>query len=212
MINILVGLPGAGKTYVLTRKAIEFVKAGLDIYPYYAYQLTGKEFEPYKKQIHYWETTEDLINLEQGVILLDEAQVWFNSRTWQDLDIRLQYKLQQHRKDGLDIWGSVQHESRLDPVMRQLITHYYMCNKIISSRENAKKVWGIIRVSVYYPEDIGKAQRVPAYGEWFLIRRRFVDAYNTNAKIKVEERERPLKHIVHKCLKKGCDFTRITHR
>lgn len=210
MINIFVGLPAMGKTYVLTRKALDFVRQGRHIYTNYDLSLKENSlFYPYKEQIHFWETTDELTGINEGVIIMDEAQVYFNSRAWADADVRLQYKLQQHRKDGLDIFGTVQHEKRLDTVMRELVSHYYQCNKFFSSRENARKVFGIIRVSVYYPEEIQKVKREKAWGEWYLIRKKYVDLYDTNKKIETKEEFKPLKHTEYFC--KICDKKEIKH-
>ena len=156
-------------------------------------------FYPYRKQIHYWDTVDELLGLNKGVIIMDEAQVYFNSRSWADADIRLQYKLQQHRKDGLDIWGTVQHERRLDSVMRELVTKYYQCKKFFGSREGAKYPYGIIRVAVYYPEDVERVGRKKIFSEWYAIKKRYVDAYDTNKKIELREEHRLLKHRIYYC-------------
>ena len=208
MINMLTGYPGAGKTYALARKALQFAEQGRELYCNFELNTTKSSnlkkyanglFYPYQKQIHYQETVDELLGLNKGVIIMDEAQVYFNSRSWADADIRLQYKLQQHRKDGLDIWGTVQHEKRLDAVMCELVTKYYQCKKFFGLREGAKHVFGWIRIAVFYPEDVEKVGRKKIFSEWMLIRREFVDSYDTNKKIELKEEHRLLKHKVYYC-------------
>lgn len=211
MINILTGLPGSGKTYILTRKALEFAYEGRKLYSNFRLVTEkGSLFYPFRKQITYWETADELIKIEKGVILMDEAQVYFNSRRWNDLDIRLQYKLQQHRKDGLDIWGTVQSETRIDPVMRELVTQYYLCHKLFGSKEAAKFVFGLIKVGVYYPEDIKRVTSTHVFSEWYYIRKRFVKLYDTNTKISLEDKVRPMKHVEYECPK--CGEKKTSHK
>lgn len=211
MINIIVGLPGSGKTYVLTKKALQYVEKGYKIYTNYPLNLTKESpFYPYKKKIHFWHTIEDLIKIENGIILMDEAQIFFNSRAWADLDPRMQYKLQQHRKDGLDIWGTVQSETRLDSVMRELVSYYYKCGKMFGSKEFSKHPYGLIRVFAYFPEDIQKVQARHRFSEWHWISKRGCLAYDTEAKIEFENFERPLRHIEYKCAE--CGEAKVVHK
>ena len=200
MINIILGLPGAGKTYVLTRKACEFLKKGYPVYSNFPLNLEHPLIAPYKERVFYWKEADELVKIESGIILMDEAQVYFNSRKWSELDPRMQYKLQQHRKDGLDIWGTCQNEARIDTVMRELVTHYYLCNKFFGSREGAKRVWGLIRCAIFYPEEIKKTQRRHIVSEWYTIRKKFCEVYDTNAKISYDQEEvYPWKHKKYFC-------------
>lgn len=180
-INILTGKPGNGKTYVLAYRAKEWLDKGLDVYSNFKLNYTGNN-------LHYWENPKDLTGIEKGIIVMDEAHVYFNSRDWTNLDKNLQRKLQQHRKDGLHIWGTVQNEARLDVIVRELVNSYFVCHKIIGSGESAKKPWGVIKVHQYYPEDIGKREKIsPFSSEWFFIRSAVCNFYDTLAKIDLEE-------------------------
>lgn len=178
-IHILTGLPGSGKTYVLVRKALEFLDRDIPVYSNFLLNVP----EDKKYLVHYYNKMSDLINLERGVVLMDEAQIYFNSRKWETLDERLQYKFQQHRKDGLDIWGTVQDIRRLDVIVRELVSHYYECSKLIASDEFSVKPWGIIRVTRYEVRDHDKIRRRFLSREWFLIKKKYVDSYNTLEKV-----------------------------
>lgn len=176
MINIITGRPGSGKTYILTRIALEQLKMGKDVYANYKINWEGDN-------LHYWDSSMELSAISKGVIIMDEAQVYFNSRKWEALDEKLQYKLQQHRKDGLDIWGTVQHESRLDVVMRELVSRFFHCTKVFGSSENAKKPWGFIRMAEYLTEDMKREKRRHIDARWYAIKKEYCESYDTLAKI-----------------------------
>lgn len=119
-IHILTGLPGSGKTAFLSKKANDFAKQGREVWANKGYTLNIPN-------VRYYSKIKELVNIKNGVILMDEAQVYLNSRNWETLDEQFVYKLQQHRHHGLDIWGTVQNVKRLDVVMRELVSHYYEC-------------------------------------------------------------------------------------
>jgi len=176
MINIITGRPGSGKTYALTRIALDELKKGKQVYSNYFIRWEGDNLHP-------WKNSAELSAIKQGVIIMDEAQIYFNSRKWDSLDENLQYKLQQHRKDGLDIWGTVQHESRLDVVMRELVSRFFRCSKLIGSGEGSKTPWGVIKMLEYNPEDMQKKAKEGIDRKWFFIKKEFCDAYDTLEKI-----------------------------
>jgi len=106
-IHILTGLPGSGKTAFLTHKATEFLAQGRSVWANKGYTINDP-------RVKYYSKIEELVHLRDGVILMDEAQVYLNARKWEVLDERFIYKLQQHRHHGLDIWGTVQNVKRID--------------------------------------------------------------------------------------------------
>jgi len=200
MIEIYTGLPGSGKTYVMTRRILEALKNKRHVYCNYKI-FSDSEY------LHQWNSTEDIEKISNGLIAIDEVQIYFNSRKWGDLSETIQYKLQQHRKDGLDIIGTTQHESRVDIVMRQLVSKFYQCSKLIGSNENSKKPWGIIKISEFWPEDMKGINKVSSYTEFNFIKKEFCNAYDTNLKFEPEIKE--LKHKVAIC--RECGFEKITH-
>jgi len=181
-IKIITGLPGSGKTYVLAKIAKQYLEEGRNVYS--NFWLDWNE-----KNLKYWTKLDDLTNIQDGVILMDEAQVYFNSRSWSELDTKFQYKLQQHRKDGLDIWGTVQHEARIDVVMRELISEFYKCHRIIGSKEDTKYPWGMIWVSSFYPEDLKAKTKTSNWNRIVFINKAICAFYNTLKKIEIPEQE-----------------------
>ena len=128
-IHILTGRPGQGKTYILTAKAIEFLMKGRDVWTNYFIDVKGLKI---KGKLSYYTKISDILKVKNGIIVMDEAQIYFNSRNWEVLDERLQYKFQQHRHEGLDIWGTAQNIKRLDVIVRELVSNYYECKKLFA--------------------------------------------------------------------------------
>lgn len=153
MINIIVGKPGTGKTYYLVAKAVKMLNKNRDVYSNFFIDIDKLEKLGRLKKVHgkltFWKSAHDLIDIKQGVILMDECQIYFNSRQWKDLPESLQYKLQQHRKQGLDIWGAVQNLKRVEIVLRELVNWVY----------ETKKIFGIFIIKSYDPDDINKSTR-----------------------------------------------------
>lgn len=163
MINIVVGKPGTGKTYTLVKLADKWLAQGIDVYSnFYIDELAlikrrekkiwyrikkilcrvlGKNLKPSKRgRLYFWDSLKDLISIRGGKILIDECQIYFNSRGWKDLPPALQYKFQQHRKHvkrddngkivmSLDIYGAVQNVKRIDTVVRELVNNVLQLHK-----------------------------------------------------------------------------------
>ncbi len=191
-IHIITGRPGSGKTYVLAKKAKQFLEKGYTVHSNFWLNSPSKK-------LFYYDNPKDLEKVSQGIILMDEAQVYFNSRKWSSLNEKLQYKLQQHRKDGLDIWGTVQHEARIDTIFRELVSVFYKCTKVIGSSESAKNIWGLIRVAQYYPEDLKRDNKNEISSEWVFLRRHICDFYDTLRKIDIPSSENVISIMYERC-------------
>jgi len=85
-------------------------------------------------KIIYYKGLKEFVNFENGVIFMDEAQMYFNSRKWQSLPESLQWKLQQHGHDKLDIWLATQNIKRIEPIARELINSLFLVKKFGGKR------------------------------------------------------------------------------
>jgi len=168
-IYVYTGRPGSGKTYILVKLALKLLKKGVPVWSNFRIFPDKK----YIKNLRYWQTINDIKQVQNGVILMDEAQIYFNSRKWSELPDQWQYKLQQHRKEGLSIYGSVQNLRRLDTVMRELVSNYFEC----------KKLFHLIFVREYNIEDAGKKQRSPLWLSIVPLRKKIYKKYDTLEKI-----------------------------
>ena len=165
-VHIITGLPGSGKTYFLVTKALKFLAEGRVVYSNFWIDWSGSG-------LVYWEKVQELQNVKDGVIIMDEAQIYFNARKWDFLDEKLKYKLQQHRKDGLDVGGSVQNIKRLDVVMRELVSHYY----------EVKRIGSLCWLRRFHIYDSEKMKREKLDSKWFILRKKFFQKYDTLKKI-----------------------------
>jgi len=210
MINIVVGKPGAGKTYYLVKKAKKFLRQGRDVYSNFYINFDAYDQKTrnslgdrllalllrlrYFRYLHarfltkknkrsgrlfFWNELDELLDIRGGEILIDECQIYFNSRAWKRLPFRLQYKFQQHRKhirknaDGshmaLNIWGAVQNVKRIDTVVRELVNNIYSLKKI-----------GLLFISRLYDiEDIDKERRKAYRTSLFLFNKKLAACYDT---------------------------------
>jgi len=151
MINAFVGKPGMGKTYSMVKLAIHAIGQGRDVYTNFfidekkvnnyldkKISSTQKFIEkilklPPKKRgrIIYWRTIHELVDIKSGEILMDEAQIYINSREFRSLPPEFQYKAQQHRKHGVNFWLGVQNIKRIDVVARELVNSVFECKKVL---------------------------------------------------------------------------------
>lgn len=185
MINICTGKPGQGKTAYLVFLAWKFLQQGRDIYSnfYINFDLLIDKLPDHKKKklgkIIFWDTLDELINIRGGQILIDECQIYFNSRGWKNLPPRLQYKFQQHRKhrgltgQSLDIWGAVQNVKRIDTVVRELVNSIHQC----------KRVGKLVMVREYDIEEIDNVKKVCYGRKYFWIGKKITSSYDTYQEI-----------------------------
>lgn len=186
MINIVVGKPGMGKTYYLVKIAWHFIKKGVDVHSNFYInfdKLIAKDKLRHPKRVYgqiiFWEKLDELIDIRGGIILIDECQIYFNSRQWKNLPPKLQYKFQQHRKhigkngQGLDIWGAVQNVKRIDTVVRELVNTVHYC----------KKFGPFFRVSKFDIEEIDNVTKKSKGTKIFFLDKSIANSYDTYQEI-----------------------------
>lgn len=97
------------------------------------YKIFKKEITPLKRgRIIYFENINEILEAREGVIIFDEAQVLFNSRSWESLPDEFAYKLQQHRKHKLDLLCTTQNMASIDIVYRRLVQVWYHHERIFT--------------------------------------------------------------------------------
>jgi len=137
-ITLHTGNPRTGKTYGMTKEIVRALDEGFIVYSNYKIKWNGKirhkfnfwklrfeKIEYPSSNLRYWSKLSDLFNVQNGIIAMDEAHVYLNSRRWADMPEEMERKLAQHGKDGLHIIGTVQSLRRLDTIMRELIDYWY---------------------------------------------------------------------------------------
>jgi hypothetical protein len=109
MIEAFTGLPGQGKTYNMTRKAIPIMKRGRKVYA--NYQLKGAV---------YFKELSELVGVKDALILVDEAGIYLPAQAWKHIPFEFIRQLRQHRHDGLDLWYTAQDMQDVATYLRRL--------------------------------------------------------------------------------------------
>lgn len=151
MIVLVTGPPGSGKSYYSVRKIAEAVEAGkfvatnIDLVPDWADRLARRNVlrwlwpgrraavaAAFRQRVYVSGDLEELFRLRlrgagegRGVMVLDEAHNWMNSRTWKE-DGRgpIVRFFSQHRKLGWDIYAITQDELNIDRQVRTLFEYH----------------------------------------------------------------------------------------
>ncbi len=118
MIEGYIGRPGSGKSYTLTERALREANRGRTVFTNYALVHPNiYQFSP-----------EQLMDLPPGLIVIDEAHLWFPARMSLRLPPSWLAMLSQTRKNGWDLLWCAQHESRVDRVMRDVSSYQWLCS------------------------------------------------------------------------------------
>lgn len=112
MIEGIVGPPGAGKTLYGVIRMMRAHRLGRRVYA----NLFPRGGSPWS--FGNWDT---MRVAGEGLFVVDEAQMWFGSRTW-DKNTGELGSWQQSRKRGADLIWIAQHENRVEIAIRELTT------------------------------------------------------------------------------------------
>jgi len=118
MFNLYVGGVGSGKSIAMIHDAAKHW--GHNVYTHKSMPLDFSRLAPNKHVIE-WEDLDDLRDAKCGIVLLDEADMFINSRNFATLNDVIRRKFKEHRKDHVDFVGTTQHVSFVDKVARIFI-------------------------------------------------------------------------------------------
>jgi len=126
MIIGYVGLPGGGKTYLMTAH----VRKKMKKLPVWAnYPIVGARM---------WGVIEQIYNVRRGIIAMDEAGSVVNARKWQELPDEVIRQWQQSRKLSLDLYWTSQAFTSVDKVLRGITNYVWFCQQIFPGVHVAK--------------------------------------------------------------------------
>jgi len=174
MIRVITGLPGAGKSLLTARTAVDLLyrnrnwhqKTGIyrPIYSNLKFSDSLEaEFEPY---IKYWSEAMDLVKIRDADVIWEEMGAYCDSTQWANMPLELKRWLQQHRHRGVEITGNVQEFSQIDISLRRITHEVLYLRKIIGSRDPSptrppvKYVWGVILVQSVSPDNYKEDKKV----------------------------------------------------
>lgn len=91
------------------------------------------KFRPLRRgHIGYYDDISELIELKDGIIIMDEAQNLLDARNWENLPIEFSNKLRQHRKHNLDLYATTQNMGTIDINMRRLVQKWAHCSDLFA--------------------------------------------------------------------------------
>lgn len=118
MIEGYIGRPGSGKSYTLTERVLTEARRGRQVFTNYALAADN---------VWYF-TPDQLMDLPPGLIVIDEAHLWFPARMALRLPPSWLAMLSQTRKNGWDLIWAAQHETRVDRVLRDVTSWLWLCS------------------------------------------------------------------------------------
>lgn len=227
MIVIFSGLPGSGKSLKLADTAISifernrkwYKKTGILRKVYLNLKMSETVEKEYEGLFEYWTDLRQLTPLRDVDILIDEVATYFDARLWETLSLEMRRFLAQHRKFGIEIYGTTQDFAQVDKSFRRLtsnllyLTKLFGSNDISPTRPNLNFIWGVSSIReldpTVYDEQKSKFASV-GIPRFMLITRAATSVFDTRAEVKMSN-ALPLKHIDRVCERDNCSFHKIQH-
>lgn len=181
MIYLYSGTPGSGKSYHAVKQIKNFLKSG-NVIANFGLSIDSEKFQYWDNELF---TVDSLVeyakknheNAKEGqtLIVLDEAQLLFNSRNWNtQADTRLNWIkfFSQHRKLGYSIILIAQFDRMIDRQIRCLIEYEVAHMKI-------NNYWRIIPVTCFIVVHRWYGQKMKIGHEMMIYNKRIAKMYDT---------------------------------
>lgn len=235
MISIYTGLPGSGKSARLARTVVgvlyrndrwynKQLKKGV-VNPqrrqvWTNLKLSPKIEERYSDYIRYWTDLRQLTPLRDVDVVIDEVATYFDARLWETLSLEMRRWLAQHRKFGIEIYGTSQDFAQVDKAFRRLTSDLLYLTKMVGTRDLSPTrpppswvfVVSMVRTldPTIYDETISKFGGKDFVPHFMFITRQDVEIFDTRAEVKLSH-ALPLKHIERVCEDPTCTFHKVQH-
>jgi len=151
-------------------------------------QAVESEFQGF---ISYWSDPSELVKIRDADVFWDEIATHLDSTQWQNMSLEIKRWLQQHRKYGIEIYGTTQDFAMIDKSMRRLTSDLFILTKICgspdksSTRPPIKLVWGLVMVQhmdpTKYEED--KSKQNAGFPEFMFLSKEGTDLFDTTQEI-----------------------------
>lgn len=227
MIGVISGLPGAGKSAKLARVAIELLyrnkswyeKSGIKRILYTNLKLSQAVLDEFPGFVKDWVDPAELTPLRNCDVLWDEIATHLDATQWANMSLELKRWLQQHRKFGIELYGTTQDFAQIDKSFRRLTSDLIHLTKIIGSRDKSatrpdvKHIWVVTMVRRLDPQTYDEAISKFAgegFPEFLLFLRKDVEIFDTTAEVAVGKYP-PLRHLERSCEQHGCGFVKTLH-
>lgn len=130
MIEAFIGLPGAGKTYLMTKVANKMMRKGRTVYANY----------PLKGAIQY-RKIEETFGVKNAVVLIDEAGLVAPGQFWNRIPFEVLAHWRQHRHAKIDMYYTAQDLNDVATALRR-VTQFV---------NEVQKIGPLIRWKCYNP-------------------------------------------------------------
>jgi len=227
MIVIFTGLPGSGKSYKLGRTVVDilyrnkksFKKTGVRRMLWTNLQLTKPIEDEFAGFIMYWTDLRQLTPLRDCDVVIDEVATYFDARLWETLSLEMRRWLAQHRKFGIEIYGTAQDFAQVDKSFRRLTSDLVYLSKLLGSRDISatmappKYIWGICLVRYLDPtvyDELKSKFGTTGIPKFMFITRAGVSLFDTRAEVKLSS-ALPLKHLEKACELPNCGYHKVVH-
>jgi len=138
MIEAYVGVPGSGKSYMLVKRGLEALARGRKVYANFGFvrenvyhylrkrhNISHREAVLLADSIQEIRDYKGLLDVYDGLLLFDEAHMWFNSREHRLFPTEVLGFWSQHRKVGVDVLLATQRYGSVDTMIRDLVAHVW---------------------------------------------------------------------------------------
>lgn len=226
MIVLFTGLPGAGKSYkmantlcqILERNKKWHERTGQVRVVHSNLRISAALEEEFIGFIKYWTEPAELVSIRDADVFWDEIATHLDSTQWQNMSLEIKRWLQQHRKFGIEVYGTTQDFAMIDKSMRRLTSHLFIISKLIGSpdksatRPPVKFIWGVSTISAMDPTqyDENESKQKAGFPSFMFLSKEGTEVFDTTQEIKTGKYP-PLNHIARECITPGCKFHRITH-
>jgi zona occludens toxin (predicted ATPase) len=159
-----VGRPGSGKSYTLTARVLEEADKGRTVFTNYGVKHPNV----------YLFGPSELLDLPAGLVVIDEAHLWFPARMSLKLPMSWLAGMSQTRKRGWDLLWCAQHPTRIDRAIRDVSDWMWHCSSWIKSGGHPL----LFKSQCYEPELFRKPKAAMAT-RWRPFSSRVAGAYDT---------------------------------
>jgi len=195
MIYAICGKQGIDKTYYLTLLCRKFLNQGINVYANYKidqriFKFSQKKIEKGKiGKLYYWNDVAQFRHIFNGIVLIDEIGAYFESRNFSKFTTEDRIKFQQHRKERLDIYYTVQAYTRTDLIIRQLTNQVIQLKKFF----NIFTAWEYDATDYEFAKDFRTIKCLSR--NFYFLRKKIYQAYDTYALINASERNFMFKNM-----------------
>lgn len=144
MLILIEGLPGSGKSLIMTQFIYDEWKKGAKLFVNFPVCFSDEN-----ERIEYFHELSETTHLRNGIICIDEAIKLLDAQRWQGMPASFKEMVCMSRHYYLDIYTAIQAFKQIDPTMRRNIHERYICKSIIRLpwKDRVKPIFQLITIT-----------------------------------------------------------------